>query len=135
MIQILGDMYDTSPREVAIKVLKSGLLEPMEYIENLKGEEYESVINILNDYIIETIHVSKKLNILNIYNFTRQLNTCIKKSIYNFTLKVSNDCVKLQIAFGMLHSVLQHLCENDKYMEIVNSFINEEYFMELLCNA
>jgi predicted unusual protein kinase regulating ubiquinone biosynthesis (AarF/ABC1/UbiB family) len=135
IIQILGDMYDTSPREVAIKVLKSGLLEPMEYIENLKGEEYENIINILNEYIIETLHVAKKLNILNIYNFTRQLNVCIKKSNYNFILKVSDDCVKIQIAFGMLHSVLQHLCENDKYMEIVNNFINEDFIMELICNA
>lgn len=131
---IVSDLYEEDMRDVSIKLLTSGIVEPVDYIRKLKGDEYEDTINIIQEFLVQTIYIEKKINLFNIYNVTAKLNVYLKNNTkLKNKLYLSDDCVKIQVIFGMLHGVLQQLCKK-KYIEMASSVLTETFYANLICD-
>ena len=131
---IVSDLYDEDTRDVAVKLLKSGIIEPFDLIMELKGEDYENTVNIIEEFLVKTIYIEEKVKMFNIYNVTAKLNVYLKNNTkLKFRLYLSDDSVKFQVIFGMLHGVLQQLCKK-KYIELASSVLTETFYTNLICD-
>jgi predicted unusual protein kinase regulating ubiquinone biosynthesis (AarF/ABC1/UbiB family) len=134
LFYIFSNMGVISPREIAENTLTSGIIEPVDNITKLPKHHYDNLIHILTEFINETIHVSGKLNQSNIFKVFFDLNEYLisnnlinnKISENNCNLYASDDLIKFQMIFTMLHGVILKLCKN-KYIELTNQVMSETF--------
>ena len=69
LLEFASEMMTTPTEELAKKVLNTGLIEPLEVIQNLPKVHYDNIVKIIGDILYETIHKSKEANQLKIYHF------------------------------------------------------------------
>jgi predicted unusual protein kinase regulating ubiquinone biosynthesis (AarF/ABC1/UbiB family) len=127
---ILSNICLLPPREIATNAMLSGILEPVSKIEDLKNNEkehYDNIINIITEFINETVHISGQLSQINIFKLLTELNDYINNNnliVDNVRIRPSEDIIKFQIVFGMLHGVALKLC-NDTYIALTNQVMTE----------
>jgi predicted unusual protein kinase regulating ubiquinone biosynthesis (AarF/ABC1/UbiB family) len=134
MFYIFSNMGIVSPNEIAENTLISGIIEPVSNITKLPKHHYDKLILILTDFINETIHVSCKLNQTNLFKVLFDLNDYLinnnlinnKISENNCNLRASDDFIKFQMIFTMLHGVILKLCKN-RYIELANQVMRETF--------
>ena len=136
LFDIFTDMCSISPEILAKKILYSGLIEPLDVIKTLPTEHYNSMIKIIMIFVNLTIHIDKRLNQINIFKFLKDLNYYINNNNINgLKLKASDDLVKIQVIFGMLHGVILTLLEGKDYIKFTDNVINETFHLDLLKNC
>lgn len=134
MFYIFSNMGIIPPREIAENTLTSGIIEPISNITKLPKVHYDNLIHILTGFINETIHVSGKLNQTNIFKVFFDLNDYLvnnnlinnKITENNCNLYASDDFIKFQMVFTMLHGVILKLCKN-RYIELANQVMSETF--------
>jgi predicted unusual protein kinase regulating ubiquinone biosynthesis (AarF/ABC1/UbiB family) len=134
MFYIFSNMGLIPPREIAENTLASGIIEPVDNITKLPKHHYNNLIHILTEFINETVHVSGKLNQTNIFKVFFDLNEYLisnnlinnKISENNCNLYASDDFIKFQMIFTMLHGVILKLCKN-RYIELANQVMLETF--------
>ena len=136
LFDIFTDMCSISPEILAKKILYSGLIEPLDVIKTLPTEHYNSMIKIIMIFVNVTIHIDKRLHQINIFKFLKDLNYYINNNNINgLKLKASDDLVKIQVIFGMLHGVILTLLEGKDYIKFTDNVINETFHLDLLKNC
>ena len=131
-LALLVDVFTTPPREIALQLFHSGLLEPLEIIENLPKEHYDSIIEMLTSIINETINVTKSVNHIQIYDFIYNLNNYINSNnMMKLGIRPSDNFLKIQLALTMAHGVTNKLCKND-YLPLANKVINELFHTSMI---
>lgn len=131
---IFSNMGVISPQEIAENTLTSGIIEPVSNITKIPKHHYDNLIQILSDFINETVNVSGKLNQTNIFKVFFDLNEYLisnnlinnKISENNCNLHASDDFIKFQMIFTMLHGVILKLCKN-RYIELANQVMTETF--------
>jgi predicted unusual protein kinase regulating ubiquinone biosynthesis (AarF/ABC1/UbiB family) len=137
MFYIFSNMGVITPREIAENTLVSGIIEPVNNITKLPKHHYDNLIHILSEFINDTVHVSGKLNQTNIFKVFFDLNEYLisnnlinnKISENNCNLYASDDFVKFQMIFTMLHGVILKLCKN-RYIELANQVMIETFNLD-----
>ena len=129
IFDIFTDMCSTPTNIIANKLLFSGLIEPVETIKSLTSEQTAPMLKIIDSFLNDTIHVNKRLNHVHICKFLTELNTYVNKSkIKKLKIKASNDLVKFQFIFGMLHGLIITMC-SDNYIEFADKVMSETFHL------
>jgi predicted unusual protein kinase regulating ubiquinone biosynthesis (AarF/ABC1/UbiB family) len=127
---ILSNMCLLSPHEIATNIMLSGILEPVSKIKDLKiynNEHYDNIVNIITEFINQTIHISGKISQINIFKMLTDLNDYINNNnliVDNIRIRPSDELIKFQVIFTMLHGVVLKLC-SDTYIDLANKVMTE----------
>lgn len=131
-LAVLVDVFSTPPSEIAVKIFNSGLIEPLEIIENLPKEHYNSIIDMLSKIIHDSMNVSKSVTHIQMYDFIYNLNNYINSNnMAKLGIRPSDNLLKIQLALTMAHGVTNKLCKND-YLPLANKVINELFHTNIL---
>jgi predicted unusual protein kinase regulating ubiquinone biosynthesis (AarF/ABC1/UbiB family) len=127
---IFSNMCLLTPHEIAANVMVSGILEPVSKIEDLKiykKEHYDNIVNIITEFINQTVHISGQISQINIFKSLTELNDYINNNnliVDNIRIRPSDDLIKFQVIFTMLHGVVLKLCDNT-YIDLANKVMTE----------
>ena len=132
LMEFASEMMTTPTEELAIKVLNTGLIEPLEVIQNLPKLHYDNIIKIISDILYETIHKSKQANQLKVYHFLTTFHAYMSKNeLLELGLRPSEHFVKTQLALAMSHGVTLTLCKDD-YINLTDQVLNELFHTKFL---
>jgi predicted unusual protein kinase regulating ubiquinone biosynthesis (AarF/ABC1/UbiB family) len=132
LLEFASEMLTSPTEELAIKVLNTGLIEPLEIIQNLPKLHYDNIVKIVSDILYETIHKSKQANQLKIYHFLTTFHSYMSKNeLLELGLKPSDHFVKTQLALAMSHGVTLTLCKDD-YINLTDQVLNEIFHTKFL---
>ena len=130
---IFANMCKVSPNEIAQKLLFSGIVEPVECIEKLNSEHSNAIVNILTNFINDTIHVSKHFSQINTLKSISELNDYIVNNnliVNGFNVRPCDDLIKFQVVFSMLYGVILKLC-GYKYIEMTNQVMIDLFHIDV----
>jgi ubiquinone biosynthesis protein len=132
VFEILTQIFDTSPRDSAIKLLNSGIIDPPNILTQIPKEDYENIINFTSEIIDETINTSKKANQIQIYKFISKLKDYLSNSVLSkIGIRPSDNFVKTQLVLAMSHGVTLTLC-NDDFISLSDKVINELFHTNMI---
>lgn len=131
MFDVLTQIFDLPPKEAAIKLLNSNIIEPKGILEQIPREDYNNIVSCLETIIIETIH-GKKADQIQIYKFISKLKEHLsKKELSNMGIQLSDDFVKSQLVLAMAHGLTLTLC-NGNFIPLMDKCLNELFKTHLL---
>lgn len=129
---ILTKMFDTPPRDLAIQLFNSCLLDPPGIFKQIPKKHQENIINFTSQIIEETISSSKKCNQLQIYKFLYKFRDYLNNNeISNIGIRPSSNFIKTQLVLAMAHGVTLTLCKED-YFTIADNVINELFHFNMI---
>ena len=132
VFEILTQMFDLPPRESAIKILNSGIIDPPNILQQIPKDDYENIIAFTSEIIDETVNTSKKANQIQIYKFISKLKDYLSNSVLSkIGIKPSDNFVKTQLVLAMSHGVTLTLC-NDDFMGLADKVINELFHTHMI---
>jgi len=132
VFDMLTQMFESTPRESAIKLLNSGIIDPPGILEQIPKKDYENIIAFTTEIIDETINNSKKVNQVQIYKFISKLKEYLTNSaLANIGIIPSDNFVKTQLVLAMSHGVTLTLCNND-FMGLADKVINELFHTNMI---
>lgn len=132
LLEFACEMMTSPTEELAKKVLNTGLIEPLEIIQNLPKVHYDNIVKIVSDILYETIHKSKEANQLKIYHFLTTFHSYMSNNeLLQLGLKPSDHFVKTQLALAMSHGITLTLCKED-YINLTDQVLNEIFHTKFL---
>ena len=132
IFEILTQIFDLPPRESAIKLLNSGLIDPPNILRQIPKEYYENIINFTSEIIDETVNTSKKANQIQIYKFISKLKDYLSNSVLSkIGIRPSDNFVKTQLVLAMSQGVTLTLC-NEDYIGLADKVINELFHTNMI---
>ena len=132
VFEILTQMFDLPPRESAIKILNSGIIDPPNILQQIPKDDYENIIAFTSEIIDETVNTSKKANQIQIYKFISKLKDYLSNSVLSkIGIRPSDNFVKTQLVLAMSHGVTLTLC-NDDFMGLADKVINELFHTHMI---
>jgi predicted unusual protein kinase regulating ubiquinone biosynthesis (AarF/ABC1/UbiB family) len=129
MYDIISNLRSASPTELADIILNSSIIEPLSHIKEMDKEHYDHMVSIISEFANKSVYINDNINQFEVYQFLKDLNEYIEKingsqKEGQIKLKPSDDFVKIQVLFGMLHGVVLKLCDG-KYVHLANEVLNE----------
>jgi predicted unusual protein kinase regulating ubiquinone biosynthesis (AarF/ABC1/UbiB family) len=132
MFNIVIDFFSLKPDEIAKKILHSGLIEPLDKLNNLPVIHYNKIYNIIIEIVKEIVSNSKTANQLQIYKFIVTFNNYINSSkLGDFGLHINDEFRKIQLTVAMTHGVTITLC-NGNFLDAADKVINDLFHTDLL---
>ena len=132
LFTLLTQMFNVTPKESAIQLLNSGLIDPPGIFQKLSKEHYDNILHFTTEIICDTIYNSKNGNQIQIYKFILQFNDYLNNSeISKLNIKPSDNFVKTQLVLAMAHGVTLTLCK-DKLITVVDEVINELFHTNMI---
>jgi ubiquinone biosynthesis protein len=132
MFEVISQMLEMPPRDTAIKLLSSGLIDPPNIIQQIPKEHYENIINFAAEIIEETIQSSKKANQLQVYKFLYKFKEyLINSELAALGIRPSDNFVKTQLVLAMSHGVTLTLCKND-FFSLADIVLNELFHTNMI---
>ena len=129
---MLTQMFDSPPRDSAIKLLNSGIIDPPNILQQIPKDDYENIISFTSEIIDETVNSSKKANQIQIYKFISKLKDYLSNSVLSkIGITPSDNFVKTQLVLAMSHGVTLTLC-NDDFMGLADTVINELFHTNMI---
>ena len=132
LFEVFTQMFNTSPRDSAIKILNSGIIDPPGILQQIPNHHYENIVKFTSEIIGETVNSYKKANQIQIYKFLYKFKQYLtKKEISNMGIRPSDNLVKTQLVLAMSHGVTLTLCKDD-FMTLADKVINELFHTNML---
>jgi predicted unusual protein kinase regulating ubiquinone biosynthesis (AarF/ABC1/UbiB family) len=132
LFTVLTEMFNDPPKVTAIKILDSGMIEPLELVKSLPDEHRTNIINFMSEIISDTINNPNSANQIQIYKFISEFKKYISNpEISCLGLRPSDNFVKTQLVLAMAHGVTLTLCKDD-YMAFANKVINELFHTDIM---
>lgn len=130
LFQIFADLFTLPSDEIAEKIIKSGLIEPIEIINNLPACHYDNIKKFTSDIIESTL---KEANQKQLYRFLSEFYCYLKdnEDLGKLGLRPSNSFVKTQMCLAMAHGVTLTLCK-DNCINIADKVLNDLFHMDFL---
>jgi len=130
---IFANMGIIPSRDIANNIFLSGLFDPVEYIKKLQQIHYDHILEILTNFVEDTINVSKHFSQINTFKSLSDLNNYIIDNnlmVNGQSIKPSNDMIKGQMIFAMLYGVIYKLC-GSRYIEITNKTMRDLFYIDV----
>ena len=129
---IFIDIYTKPPIEVANKILISGLLEPIDIINNLPHQHKQNIIQIISTIIDDVFNINKKGDQVKIFEFINKLNDYFNKNnLTKYNIQISKNFLKFQLSIAMNQGINIILCK-EKHIEMMNTVIREIFHLDLI---
>ena len=132
MFDLIGGLFTTPAEESANKILNSGIIEPVESIQCLPKEQYETITQFISSIIQSMIDRKREVNQVEIYNLFRDINLYLSTNdVTELGLKPCDGFVKLQLTIAMAHGVTMSLC-GENYTGLLDQVLAEMFHTNLL---
>jgi predicted unusual protein kinase regulating ubiquinone biosynthesis (AarF/ABC1/UbiB family) len=132
LFSVLTQMFEVEPRETAIKILNSGVIEPKGILEQIPKTDYENIINFTTELIDDAINSSKQANQVQLYKFLSKLKDYLGNSnLSNIGIRPSDNFVKSQLVLAMSHGVTLTLCDDD-FTTLADKVLNELFHTNMV---
>ena len=132
LFDVLTQMFAVSPRESAVKLLSSGIIDPPNILEQIPRKDYEEILQFTTEIIDETVNSSKKANQVQLYKFLYKLKEYFGQSkMATIGIRPSDNLVKTQLVLAMSHGVTLTLCKDD-FMTLADKVINELFHTNMM---
>jgi predicted unusual protein kinase regulating ubiquinone biosynthesis (AarF/ABC1/UbiB family) len=132
MFDIFSNLFDRPSRESAIKLLNSGIIEPLDIMKQIPKSDYNNILDFTEEILNETIHSSKMANQIQIYKFLSKLKAYLsKRELMNLGIRPSDNFVKSQLVLAMAHGVTLTLCKGD-FMTLMDNCLNELFHTKMI---
>ena len=132
LFDVLTQMFSTPPRESALKLLNSGIIDPPSILNQIPSEDYENIVHFTTEIIDETVNSAKKANQIQLYKFLHKLQECLGNSkMADIGIRPSNNFVKTQLVLAMSHGITLTLCKDD-FMNVADRVINELFHTNMI---
>ena len=132
MFEIMSQILESPPRETAINLLSSGLIDPPNIIQQIPKTHYENIIGFAAEIIEETIQSSKKANQLQVYKFLYKFKEYLSNSeLVALGIRPSDNFVKTQLVLAMSHGVTLTLCKDD-FFTLADKVLNELFHTNMI---
>jgi predicted unusual protein kinase regulating ubiquinone biosynthesis (AarF/ABC1/UbiB family) len=132
VFDVVTQMFELKPREIAEKVLNSGAVEPNGILKQLPKQHYNNIISFAEEIIDEVIKSSKKVNQIHIYRFITKLKDyLLNDELSRIGIRPSDSFIKLQMVIAMAHGVTFTLSK-DNYVQLVDTCINEIFNLNII---
>jgi predicted unusual protein kinase regulating ubiquinone biosynthesis (AarF/ABC1/UbiB family) len=132
LFNILTQIFECTPRETAIKLFNSGLIEPKNIFNQISDKHRESILQFTSEIIEETIQNSKKANQLQLYKLMYKLKEYLCNSeLSSIGIRPSDNFVKTQLVLAMAHGVTLTLCKDD-FITVADKVLNELFNTNLI---
>lgn len=132
VFDVLTQMFSIPPREMALKLLNSNIIEPVGILRQIPRENYENIVNFTTEIIDETVNSSKKANQIQLYKFLRQLSEYLGNSkLADIGIRPSDNMVKTQLVLAMSHGITLTLCKED-FVTVADKVINELFHTDMI---
>lgn len=110
LFELVSTLFTDDIRNITIRMVNFGIFEPLGVIETLSKKEYDLIVNILEEIIIDATRNSK----VDIYKIMTDLHIILnKEEVYNLGLRVNDNVIKIVSMLSMLHGVIFTLCKDD----------------------
>lgn len=134
MIDLVTQIFEIPPKEIAEKLLNSGIVEPVGILKQIPKEDYDNIIMFTEKIIDETININKEATQIKLYEFFSKLKDYLSnKEISKIGIRPSDDFIKSQMVLAMAHGVTLTLCKNN-FIEVMDKCINELFCTNILFN-
>lgn len=132
IFDLLTQMFSAPPRESALKLLHSGIIDPPGILSQIPKADYETIVQFTSEIIDETVNSSKKANQIQIYKFLHKLKDYLGDSaLVNIGIRPSDNLVKTQLVLAMSHGITLTLCKED-FMNVADKVINELFHTSMM---
>ena len=132
IFDLVTNMFSAPPRESALKLLHSGIIDPPGILSQIPQADYETIVQFTSEIIAETAKNSKKANQIQIYKFLHKLKDYFGNSaLANIGIKPSDNLVKTQLVLAMSHGITLTLCKED-FMTVADKVINELFHTSMM---
>ena len=132
LFDVLTNMFTTDPKESAIKMLNSGIIDPPDILNQIPKKNYDAIIEFTTNIVNETISNSKQANQIQIYKFLSALKDYLNNSeIANIGIRPSDNFIKTQLVLAMSQGVTLTLCRDD-FMTLADKVINELFHTHMI---
>jgi len=132
MFNIVVDFFSSKPDEIAKQILHSGIIEPLDTLNNLPLCHYNQIYKIITEFIEEIVTNSKTANQLQIYKFLITFNNYINSyKLGEIGLHINDEFRKMQLTVAMTHGVTITLC-NGNFIDSADKVINDLFHTDLL---
>jgi predicted unusual protein kinase regulating ubiquinone biosynthesis (AarF/ABC1/UbiB family) len=132
LFALLTEMFNDPPKVTAVKLLDSGLIEPLDLVKSLSDEHRTNIINFTSVIISDTINNPNNANQIQLYKCLTEFKKYISNpEISGLGLRPSDNFVKIQLVLAMAHGVTLTLCKHD-YMTFANKVINELFHTDIM---
>lgn len=132
MFNLFTQIFESTPRETAIKLFNSGIIEPYNIFEQIPNEHREKILQFTCELIEETIKNSKKANQFQLYELMYKLKEYLSTTeLSNIGIRPSDSFVQTQLVLAMTHGVTFTLCK-DEFITMADKVLNELFNIKLL---
>ncbi len=132
LFDVLTNMFTTDPKESAIKLLNSGIINPPDILNHIPKKHYDSIVEFTTNIVNETISNSKQANQIQIYKFLSALKDYLNNTeIANLGIRPSDNFIKTQLVLAMSQGVTLTLCRDD-FMTLADKVINELFHTHMI---
>jgi len=132
LFDVLTNMFTTDPKESAIKLLNSGIINPPDILNQIPKKHYDSIVEFTTNIVNETISNSKQANQIQIYKFLSALKDYLNNTeIANLGIRPSDNFIKTQLVLAMSQGVTLTLCRDD-FMTLADKVINELFHTHMI---
>jgi ubiquinone biosynthesis protein len=132
LFNLFTQIFESTPRETAIKLLNSGIIEPKNIFNKLPNEHREQILNFTCEIIQDTIQNSNKANQFQLYKLMYKLKEYLCKSdLSSIGIRPSDNFVKTQLVLAMTHGVTLTLCKDD-FITIADKVFNELFNTKII---
>jgi len=129
---LVGDIFVSPSEDLAERLLNSGIIEPIDIIQNLPRTHYKNIVELLSKIIYDVLHSSKGATQLKLYKFLSAFNSYMKdNNLTELGLRPSDNFVKTQLSLAMSHGITLTLCKDD-YMQVMDKVVNELFHTDML---
>ena len=126
VFDFLSEIHELDIATSTNNLLKSGIIEPIDFLETISDELREKIVKIISEiiqnFISSSIHYNYKLNQKTIYSFFSKLKECVDLNKNN--IRFSDEFIKLQLILSMSIDITFTLC-NDDYLKIFDEVFDE----------
>ena len=132
LFDVLTQMFVIDPKDAAIKILNSGIIDPPGIMEQIPKKHSENIINFISEILEDTVKKYKTANQLQIYKCLYKLKEYLSNSeISNIGIRPSANFVKSQLILAMSHGVTLTLC-NDEFIPLADKVLNELFHTNMI---
>ena len=132
MFNIVVDFFSSRPDEIAKQILHSGIIEPLDTLNNLPICHYNQIYKIITEFVEDIVTNSKTANQLQIYKFLITFNNYINSyKLGEIGLHINDEFRKMQLTVAMTHGVTITLC-NGNFIDSADKVINDLFHTDLL---
>jgi predicted unusual protein kinase regulating ubiquinone biosynthesis (AarF/ABC1/UbiB family) len=132
-LEIFSELFTKPSIEIATELLNI-IIEPKDVWSSIPKKHSENIIHVTANIIEHTIHSTKGVTQIKIYEFLEKFNNYVNDNNMNaYGLCIGDDFVKMQLALAMSHGLCLCLCKQN-YLKVANDVLNTMFHTDLLQN-